>query len=458
LEITTLPLFYKSNRKRLCALYFTLTLFITCSYSLPVLSYQGESSTGKSSLLTKGSVEYYKNDNITNQIPYFDNRFRIDSELEEITMIFYRKSGSTPVILVRPDGSKIRVNSFDVDKVQWYDDSTYDMIKIKKPMVGPWQAVGDILPESQILVVTDVIIEVDPLPDVIFSGETLKITGRLFNGKKAIESPHFKAVVKLDVNFYSTNNSAYENFGADAIKITSFRDDGRGLDEYANDSTFTGEFVMKFSAGEWQPVYLVKLPMATRELRQKSIMLYKTPVSITVDKSDSDDIPHNINFIIDPSLVDVDSLVFQGKVTFPDRQIEPFSILEGKGSTRIEEVTNTEPGIYRINVSAFGKTLTGREFRLVVPEVTFNIEAKGLILGDDELLNSSGLASPNDKATQEALEKERLAALAAEQLEREAKETETLLIIGAGNVFVIIFALTIFLLMRKGKIKKTKSK
>ena len=78
------------------------------------------------------TVDYYKDNNTVNQIPYFDNRFRIDSELEEITMIFYRKSGSTPVILVRPDGSKIRVNSFDVDKVQWYDDRTFDIKKIKK--------------------------------------------------------------------------------------------------------------------------------------------------------------------------------------------------------------------------------------------------------------------------------------------------------------------------------------
>ena len=37
-------------------------------------------------------VDYYKSDNITNQIPYFDNRFKIDAMLEEITLLFYRKS------------------------------------------------------------------------------------------------------------------------------------------------------------------------------------------------------------------------------------------------------------------------------------------------------------------------------------------------------------------------------
>ncbi|WP_252738919.1 TIGR03503 family protein [Colwellia sp. D2M02] len=410
--------------------------------------------TKSTSPLNKGTVEYHKSDNITNQIPYFDNRFRIDSELDEITMIFYRKSGSRPVILVRPDGSKIRVNGFDVEKVQWYDDRTFDMIKIKKPMVGPWQAIGDILPESQILVVSDVKIAVEPLPDIIFSGETLKVTGRLFNGEQAIASPHFKEVVKLDVNFYSTNNSAYENFGADAIKITSFRDDGRGLDEYVNDNVFTGEFVMKFSPGEWQPVYLVKLPMATRELRQENILLHKTPITIEVDVSNTPDESHIMNLVIDPTLVDENSLVFQGKITFPDRQIEPFSILEGKGSKRTEDITYTEPGIYRINVSAFGQTRTGREFRLVVPEVTFNVEATDLVpnvLG----LDNEGSTSEEEKAQAlaEALEQERIAALAAQQQAQKEKKAQTLIILVAGNTLIIVLALAAFLFMRKKKAK-----
>ena len=238
-------------------------------------------------------------------------------------------------------------------------------------MPGPWQAVGDILPNSHIFVVSDVKIVVDPLPEIAFSGETLKVEGKLFNGEDAIASPHFKKVVKLDINFYSTNNSIYENFGADAIKVSSFRDDGHGLDEYANDNTFTGEFILDFAPGEWQPVYLVKLPMATRELRQKALLLQKTPVKISVVKSDEGNEPHQLVLTIDPSFVDPNSLVFQGKFTFPDRQDEPFSIMEEIGESRTTLINNTESGLYRINVSAFGKTLTGREFRLVLARVYF---------------------------------------------------------------------------------------
>ena len=433
-------------------------VFIVTSFSAGALINSDIENSSKVDKLSKARVEYYQKDNITNQVPYFDNRFRLDANLDEITLIFYRKSGSKPIILIRPDGSKIRVNEFDHEKVQWFDDSTFDMIKIKNPMPGPWQAVGDILPNSQILVVSDIKIAVDPLPEIAFSGETLKVEGRLFNGDDAIVSPHFKNVVKLDINFYSTNNSAYENFGADAIKVTSFRDDGHGLDEYANDNIFTGEFILDYAPGEWQPVYLVKLPMATRELRQTTILLQKTPVELSVVKSAEPDKPHQLVLTIDPSYVDPDSLVFQGKFTFPDRQVEPFSIMESNGKSRATTITNTEPGIYRINVSAFGKTITGREFRLVVPEFTFNVEAaNNMMTSDGVSANSNGMSASTvttDDLLVKAKEEKELALLDQQQVQAE-KEQETMLLIVAGNAFIIIIALVLFFSLGR---KKSKTK
>ena len=412
-------------------------------------------SNKKADKLNKVKVEYYQKDNITNQVPYFDNRFRLDANLEEITLIFYRKSGSTPIILIRPDGSKIRVNGFDRENVQWFDDRTFDMIKIKKPMPGPWQVVGDILPNSQILVVSDIKIEVEPLPEIAFSGETLKVEGKLFNGDEAIESPHFKNVVKLDVNFYSTNNSQYENFGADAIKVTSFRDDGHGLDEYANDNTFTGEFILNFAPGEWQPVYLVKLPMVTRELRQTPILLQKTPVKISVIKSEDVEKPHKVLLSIDPTFVDPNSLVFQGKFTFPDRQIEPFSIMEEIGESRTTTITNTEPGIYRVNVSVFGKTITGREFRLVVPEFSFNVEASNNLLNAGGDMNADGTITIIETADEllAKAEQEKTTALLAQQQVQDEKEQETIIIIAVSNSVIILIAVVLFFTLRRKKIK-----
>lgn len=410
--------------------------------------------------LMNGKIGFYQSDNLTNEIPYFDNRFRIDAKLDEITLILFRLRGSKPIILVQPDGKKLRINDYDKEKVQWHDDRTFDMIKIKKPMVGPWQAIGDILPKSKILVISEVKIAVDPLPEIVLSGETLKVVGKLYNGNESIDIPHFRDVVKLDVNFYSTNNSAYDNFGADALKLTSFRDDGEDLDEYAGDSLYTGEFILDFAAGEWQPVFVIKLPMVIRELRQKPILLNKSPITLSVETSESEDTPHHLILTIDPTHVDPSSLVFQGKTTFPDKQTRPFSIMDDEGienaETRIEDIPYTEPGIHRINISAFGRTTSGREFRLVVPEFSFNVKGISnkflLTTIDDDGVEQTIEVNEAEKFLADKAAELAQAKVEQQKLAEEQSQT-TIIMIAAGNGVIIIIALILFFVMRKKKSK-----
>ena len=407
-------------------------------------------------------IDYYRSDNVTNQIPYFDNRFRIDAMLDEITLLFYRAPGSPPIILVRPDGTKIKVNQLDDDRIEWFDDRTFDMIKIKKPMPGPWQAIGQIVQGSHIMVMSDVKIEVEPLPEILLSGETLKVTGRLYNGDQAIDTPAFKEVVRLDVDFFSTNNSAFDNFGAEPIKLTTFRDDGRNLDEYANDSIFTGEFELTFAPGEWVPLYYIKLPMANRELRQKPVILHHNPISLAAETTIVEEEFHQLIINIDDEVVDPDSLVFQGNITFPDKQVEPFSVMEGEGKQRIYPVAYTEPGIHRVKIGAFGKTLSGREFRLVVPEFSFNVERR-----PDQMpvtiINDAGKEVVVPAAEAEIIApkltiEEELAILREEQLaKQEAEQKATLMFIGIANgvlILVVLIGFGVYWFLKKKKAKK----
>jgi uncharacterized protein (TIGR03503 family) len=407
------------------------------------------------SIKNQSKLKYLQSDDKINQIPYFDNRFRIDADLDEITLLFYRDRGSLPVILVRPDGSKLRIDNIDHNKVQWHDDSTFDLIKIKKPMPGPWQAIGRILSKSQIMVMSEVRIEVDPLPQVVLSGETLKVVGKIYNDTEQIDTPHFRNVVELDVHFYSTNNADYDNFGADALKLTSFRDDGYDLDEYSGDGLYTGEFLLDFAAGEWQPVFLVKLPMATRELRQKPIVLHKSPIYIDVETSESEYSPHSMSLTIDPTYVDPNSVVFQGKFTFPDKHIESFSIMgDQQGDSRSKDIENTESGIYRININAYGKTTSGREFRLTVPEYSFNVKPK-----DNEFLmttiDENGVEKTVSVDRAQKLLADREAELAQAkidyQIAEEEKEMQTLIMVAAGNGVIIVIALILFFVIRRKK-------
>lgn len=401
-------------------------------------------------------IEYFQNDNVTNQIPYFDNRFRIDAELDEVTLVFFRRSGTPPIILVQPDGKKLKVNNIKTEDFQWYDDKTFDMIKLKKPMPGPWQAIGNILPESRIMVMSEVSLAVEPLPEVLLEGETIKVTGRLYNGERAINDPEFREVVQLDVDFYSTNDAVYDNYGAEPIKLDSFRDDGYELDEYAGDGIFTGEFELDFAPGEWQPIYLVKLPMASRKLQQKPIIIRHSPIRINVETGDSAIGKHIATFTIDPKYVDPDSIIMQGKITFPDKQVEPFSIMEGKGTERIKEIAFTEGGVHRITTGVFGKTIDGREFRLVLPEFSFNVDREAENMQPQLTPEQAKEAREREKAEKAAA---RVRALEEAKLQKEMQQAEQqkqmYMIVGIGNLVIILIAAIGFFIYKKRKAKKS---
>lgn len=314
-----------------------------------------------------------------NQISLFDNRFRIDDKVEEITLLLFRRRGSASVVLVKPDGSKVHFNNAEAQQTRWHDASSYDLIQIKNPMPGPWQAIGRLLPESRIMLLSDIQLNVEPLPANLMVGETVKITARLTNGDKPITAKDFNEVLALEVIFVSTNNADYDNFGRGVVQVAQFRDDGKGYDERARDGVFTGEFQLKFVAGEWTPKYIVRTPLYVREVEQAPVVLKPAPIvaDITASAALADDtpqeqaIPHQVLFRITDESVNAASVLLQGRVRYPSGEIESFALNEPGITPRELKLHNRGHGSYILEVSAFGEMQDGREFMLNLPEVSF---------------------------------------------------------------------------------------
>ncbi len=64
-------------------------------------------------------------------------------------------------------------------------------------MPGPWQAIGNILPNSRIVVLGEVTLETEPFPTMLFRGEKIKMTGRVLNDGEPINADLFNDVVDL---------------------------------------------------------------------------------------------------------------------------------------------------------------------------------------------------------------------------------------------------------------------
>ena len=311
-----------------------------------------------------------------NSIQLLNNRFRIDNDVAEVTMVFFRESGSAPIVLVRPDGSKIFLGQ-DADdlSVNWYETSSYDMIKLKNPMPGPWQAVGQILPGSKVMVIADIKLDVQPIPQTVYSGEVLKQTATLKNAGKKIDFSPFRDVVTLNIDFVSNNNPNYENFGLGSRQVAVFEDNGTGFDEVAADGIFTGEFKLNIPPGEWRPTFSVVTPMYSREQINDAVILRHNPVTISVEVDETGEGNHVFSIDVDRDEINMRSLLFDGRVKYPNGDVDNISYTYPNEDVKRIEVINNEYGIYKLRIRAYATTLAGRDIVLDVPEFTLRTTA-----------------------------------------------------------------------------------
>lgn len=383
-----------------------------------------------------------------NSIKLLQNRFRIDHEVEEITMVFFRDYGSLPVVLVRPDGSKIYQSQADGESIFWFDTATYDMVSIKKPVPGPWQAIGSITPDSRVMVISDLTLHAEPLPNIIFSGEILKQTAYLTNGGEPINYSEFRDVVTLNMQFFSTNNPDYNNFGADSQTIATFEDNGQGMDEKPLDGTFTGQFNLSVASGEWIPTFIVSTPMFSREQVGEPVMLYPNPIHISVERHGGGGGYHKLIIDAEREHIDMSSLLIDGKVQFPNGDIQNFSITDMTPDVREHLIVNYEYGVYRIKLTAFGNTLDGRDLILDVPEFSFLTEEPIV----SPVIDDNAIAASTMQASEQLNAQGMLSApLLGQDVEPEmATGTLVSLIIGI-NVFLLMVGGTLIWFMTKEK-------
>ncbi|WP_462157975.1 TIGR03503 family protein [Pseudoalteromonas sp. GB56] len=308
-----------------------------------------------------------------NEIPLLDNRFRIDHDIDKITLLFFRRQGSPAVVLVRPDGSKVyATQALKDDKLQWHDELSYDLIVMETPMPGPWQVVGQILPESKIMVIGDISLEVDTLPAMLFRGEIIKLTGRVLNDGQEVKIGHFREVINMQVDFVSTNNNDYTNFGAGTEHVADFKDDGRGFDERPGDAIFTGEFRLDFASGEWRPEISLTTPLIQRKVVQEPVVVKDPPLTFEVIEGAKDE-SHELVISFDPSLIDPSSALLQGRIFYPNNDEQAFSLPAQEGVQRILKVSNYDWGHYSVEMDVFGTNANGREFMASMPTYDFSI-------------------------------------------------------------------------------------
>lgn len=318
-------------------------------------------------------VDVYRNHNI----PLIDNRFRVDPKVTEITFMLQRKPGSAPAILVRPDGSKIYPWKFPKGD-HWLETSKMDIVTLKNPMPGPWQALVSYQGQNAVSVVSNVKLHVEPFPLQVFVGERLPLKAKLLNhGKPLIFGPYMDGIL-LHVTLDSFGSTEDDNFAFAHTKLAALRDDGKAFDEYPRDGTYTGYVELEVPAGKYTLKVMTQNGVFTRAYQQMLLVSHQPyQVELLPPKDTTHKAKLKVKVDVDVDEIKPDSVVINGIIRNDLKWKQHFQVRMRKASKDHQFVlpTPTQPGSYRIEAIVYATSLGGRPIVMRMPVKTFYVSA-----------------------------------------------------------------------------------
>lgn len=130
------------------------------------------------------------------QLPLSNNRFLVDSSIEEFTALIFREPGSPPTRLVSPEGTEYQFEQ-KAESVSWYRTDQYDLVTIQQPMEGEWSVLADVAPDSRITIVSNLNLFVNPLPNNVFWDQALDLSLRMQDQEGVITDADFLQLLTI---------------------------------------------------------------------------------------------------------------------------------------------------------------------------------------------------------------------------------------------------------------------
>jgi len=329
---------------------------------------------------------------IASQAVELKNRFRIDHMVDHLTLVIQRRYGSSPVVVVLPDGSKW-YSTRHPENVKWEESLAADMIYIEQPMPGPWQLLGTVVQGSTIKKVSKLDIQVQPLPQPLFQGERLKVTARLLGDNLTMRMPGLDYMVEWTARFTSKQLAEDDNFATGSTIVGAYKDNGEALDEIPDDGIFTGSLNLKQPTGH----YVLNITARNNVFEREYVMpfeLFPQPIKVKMvpNSNPLKDI-WQIQLMVDESVVLLAQTHFEFQLVGPAGMQLPVTLQTVSSADQILYLPKvTQFGSYHVKGYVVSTTVDGREIVLNFPEMFFNlIEPPAPVPTAEELAKKAAL-------------------------------------------------------------------
>lgn len=269
-------------------------------------------------------------------LPIENDSFSVDSSVQEFSLVVFKQPKATPTQVVRPDQERLTKDSTS-ETVSWLSTDKYDLITVKKPIPGEWHIDAAIDPDNQVMVLTDLKMQLNEFANFIGEKQPLPLKIHFTEGNELISRPDFLDLFTINltidrqppVNIPLTKSEP----GFFAHTIDGLSKGKHSLTIAADGKTFKREITKDFE--------VIPSPVTVEKL------IDKTGRTVT------------LKFIPDISTLDTSSLSITATLHQSNREPEPRTVEEQNGEwlLKLTELPAGEPVLVDFEIA--GKSLDG---------------------------------------------------------------------------------------------------
>lgn len=198
-------------------------------------------------------------------LPLKDNRFNVDANVNDMTLLVFNKDKANPTTIVTP-GKKTWNKNTHLENLKWFSDDGFDLITIKKPQHGQWKIMAPVDKSNRVVVATNLKLKTNDLPSYIMLDDVFIINAQLQEDGKQLSDK------RLLSKFDFTIKRTIAGHGEWLYQMSRPEDD-------KNISSYQLPLIVKEGVNEL--VIKAKSPTAEREVRHQ-FKVYTTPAEINI--------------------------------------------------------------------------------------------------------------------------------------------------------------------------------
>jgi uncharacterized protein (TIGR03503 family) len=194
-------------------------------------------------------------------VPLVDNKFLVDESILELTLLVFKAPGATPTAVIEPDKYAYQRKNKPT-YVKWQSEKNYDLITISRPKQGEWSINAQTDPDNRVLVVTNLQIQTNRMPNNLFFGEMLKVGLFMADNNKKIEDDNFLQFISMSVKQKEPQKKRW-----------FLHDNGLRGDSEAHDGLFNVHIKKTLGIGKNTFTFLARTETLQREINY-SVMVH----------------------------------------------------------------------------------------------------------------------------------------------------------------------------------------